>query len=167
MSPETLLPKYRHREGEIDQEKLIHRVSEVFLRERISSSLGLQQLDLFLSRIMNTLFQQSHKLPKEGLRLLLNYDPQKAITPISHVNGKVSGIIYLGNKGLNLTKLSSYGFPIPPGFIITTEIFRSWEIIDNYPPAEKNIKDQLAREISNLERLTGKKESCLLCKALN
>ena len=152
----TLLPKYRPQEGPIDREKLIHRVSEIFLRERIASSLGLQQLDLFITRIMSTLFHQSDKIPREGLRILLNYDPQKAVTPISPVNKGVSDIIYLGSKGLNLSKLNGHGFPVPPGFIITTEIFRCRKIIDNYSPASKNLREQLAREISTLEKMTGK-----------
>ena len=50
----------------------------IFFRDRIALSLGLQQLDLFLSRILSTLFQQSYKLPKDKLRLLLLYDPQIA-----------------------------------------------------------------------------------------
>ena len=153
---DALLPKYRPQEKEIDRDKFMHRVSEVFLRERISSALGLQQLDLFLSRIMNTLFQQSDKVPKDNLRLLLNYDPQKAVTPINPVKKGVSNIIHLGNKGLNLVRLSRYGFPVPPGFIITTEVFRALDVINNYPPAEKNLKDQMAHEISVLEKITGK-----------
>ncbi|MFC1866974.1 PEP/pyruvate-binding domain-containing protein [Thermodesulfobacteriota bacterium] len=151
-----MLPKYGSQGEQFDKDKLIHRVSEVFLRERISSALGLQQLDLFLSRIMTTLFQQSDKLPKKELRLLLNYDPLKAIAPIGSDNRRASGIIYLGNKGLNLVRLREYGFPVPPGFIITTEVFRCREVIYNYPPAEKNLKDQLNHEISALEGLTGK-----------
>ncbi len=152
----ALLPKYRPNEENYDKDKLTHWVSEVFIREKISSALGLQQLDLFLSRIMNTLFQQSDKLPKNHLRLLLNYDPQKAVTSIANRNKRVSGIIHLGNKGLNLVRLSRYGFPVPPGFIITTEVFRCQEVIENYPPADKNLKSQLNREISTLEKLTGK-----------
>jgi len=153
---DRFVPKYMPKDRSIDQEKLIHRVSEIFLRERIASVLGLQQLDLFLGRILNTLFQQSEKLPREGLRLLLNYDPQKIVTAIRPVNKTVSDIIYLGNKGLNLVKLMGHGFPVPPGFIITTELFRCREIIDNYPPADKNLKDQLGRELSSLEKKTGK-----------
>ena len=154
---DKLLPKYRPQEKEIDKEKFAHRVSEVFLRERISSALGLQQLDLFLGRIMNTLFQQSDKVQKDYLRLLLNYDPQKAVTPISPVKKSVSNIIHLGNKGLNLVRLSRYGFPVPPGFIITTEIYRAMDVINTYSPAEKKLVDQIAREISVLEKITGKK----------
>ncbi|MBN1847490.1 MAG: pyruvate, phosphate dikinase [Deltaproteobacteria bacterium] len=153
---EALLPKFKPQEMEIDREKFMHRVTEVFLRERISMALGLQQLDVFLGRIMNTLFQQADKLPKDNLRLLLNYDPQKAVTPINPVKKGVSNIIHLGNKGLNLVRLSRYGFPVPPGFIITTEVFRALEVINNYPTAEKNLRDQIAREITVLENTTGK-----------
>ena len=156
LSQKSLLPKYRWREDRLDQEKHVHIASEIFLRERIATALGLQQLDLFLSRIMNTLFQQADKLPREGLRLLLNYDPQKVVTPIDPVSSEVSDIIHLGNKGLNLVKLNKYGFPVPPGFIITTEIFRCREIVDNYPPASNNLRSQIEREILTLEKLTGK-----------
>ena len=78
------------------------------------------------------------------------------MTPIDEAKGKVSGIIYLGNKGLNMVKLKKYGLPIPPGFIITTEVFRCREIIDSYPPAEQNFKKQLAYNIYYLEKITGK-----------
>ena len=78
---DRLLGKYLPREGGNDREKIIHRVSEVFFRDRIATSLGLQQLDLFLTRILNTLFHQSNMLPKDKLHLLLNYDPQRIVTP--------------------------------------------------------------------------------------
>jgi len=154
--PEQILAKYHPREGMADNEKLYHMTSEIFFRDRITLSLGLQQLDLFLSRILNTLFLQSNKLPKEKLHLLLLYDPKKAMTPINNVHKRVSGIIHLGNKGLNMVKLNNFGMPVPPGFIITTEVFRCREIIDSYPPAEQNFKEQVAKHIADIEKVTGK-----------
>lgn len=153
---DALLPKYRPQGRSPDQEKLVHMVSEIFLRERISSSLGLQQLDLFLSRIMNTLHRQADVLSRERLGQLLNYDPQKAVAPIYRINKAVADIIYLGNKGLNLVRLKRHGFPVPPGFIVTTEVFRYREIIDEYAPTAENLKKQVAREVSALEKVTGK-----------
>ncbi len=143
--------------GTGEREKLIHRVSEVFFRDRIAASLGLLQLDLFLSRIMSTLFHQSNKLPKEKLHRLLNYDPQRAMTSIVEANNRATGIIYLGNKGLNLMKLRNFGLPVPPGFIITTEAFRCREIIDGFLPAQQNFTEQVARQIALLERTSGKR----------
>ncbi len=152
----SLISKYRTNGHAYGRDKLAHRVSEVFLRERIAFALGLQQLDLFLSRIMNTLFRQSDELPKDKLHLLLNYDPQKAISSIASSNRLVSGVVHLGNKGLNLVSLHNSGFRVPPGFIITTEVYRYWDVIQGYSPAEKNFKAQTDNEIADLERLTGK-----------
>ena len=154
--PDALQPKFLTSEEAIDSEKQQHRVSEIFFRDRIALSLGLQQLDLFLSRILSTLFQQSYKLPKDKLQRLLLYDPQNAITPIDSSLARLTGIIYLGNKGLNLVRLKSFGYPVPPGFIITTEVFRCREIIESYPPAEQNFKDKVLQNISALEKATGK-----------
>ncbi len=152
---DQILKKYIPQEGMAD-EKLRHRISEIFFRDRIALSLGLQQLDRFLSRILKTLFHQSDKLPKDKLHLLLNYYPQRAMMSIEQQDSKVTGIIYLGNKGLNLVKLKNFGLPIPPGFIITTEVFRSRKMIESYPAAKQNFKEQVAYQISILEKVTGK-----------
>ncbi|MDM8537468.1 PEP/pyruvate-binding domain-containing protein, partial [Desulfobacterales bacterium HSG17] len=137
-------------------EKMKHRVSEIFFRDKIALSLGLQQLDLFLSRILKTLFHQSYKLPGDKLRLLLNYDPQRAMMSITEPDHRANGIIHLGNKGHNLVKLNKLKFPIPPGFIITTEVFRSREIVEKYPQAALNFKKQISDHIKKLEKMTGK-----------
>lgn len=154
---EQILPKYLPKECPIDPERQKHRISEIFFRDRIATSLGLQQLDVFISKIMTTLFQQSKKLPKDKLHQLLLYDPQKAMTSIADDDKTIaSGIIYLGNKGYNLVKLKGYGLPIPPGFIITTEVFRCRDIISSYGPAYQNYKDQIAQHIKRIEAATGK-----------
>lgn len=157
VQPEALLPKYLPRAGIDDREKLKHRVSEIFFREQIALSLGLKQLDLFLGRILKTLFHQSHKLPQDRLRMLLNYDPQRAMMTISQPDSRATGIIHLGNKGFNLVKLKNFRFPIPPGFIITTEVFRCREVIESYPPAEQNFREQLWNHIHRIEGITGQR----------
>jgi len=153
---DSLLPKFVPQVEVIDREKLQHRASEIFFRDCIALTLGLQQLDLFLSRILSTLFTQSYKLPKDKLQRLLLYDPQNAITPIDSSLARLTGIIYLGNKGLNMIRLKRFGYPVPPGFVITTEVFRCREIIESYLPAEQNFKDQIIQNISALDKATGK-----------
>ncbi|MFP4087251.1 MAG: PEP/pyruvate-binding domain-containing protein [Desulfobacteraceae bacterium] len=156
MPKENLLPKYRASEDLEDSDSLTHRVTEVFLRDRIAASLGLQQLDLFLGRILHTLFDQSDKLPDERVKLLLSYDPQKAITRMDRVRKGLLDIIHLGSKGFNLVKMQALGLPVPPGFIVTTEVFRCREVIDNYPPAKKNFQDQVAAEVKHINKASGK-----------
>ena len=155
---DNLLPKYLPQGKEsVDRERLIHRISEIFFRDQIARSLGLQQMDHFLSRILNTLFHQSDKLPKDKLIMLLNYDPKRAMTTIAGDNRLVSRIIYLGAKGFHMHQLKQFGLPVPPGFIVTTEVFRSREIVEAYPPAEENFREQLSRHIAVLEYKCGKK----------
>ncbi len=151
-----ILEKYLPREEELDAEKIKHRVSEIFFRDRIAASLGLQQLDLFLTRILNTLFHQSNMLPEDRLHLLLNYDSKRIITGLDQVNNKAVGIIYMGNKGLNLLKLKNLGLPIPPGFVVTTEAFRCREIVEGFAPVKKDFHQQVNHQIKRLETITGK-----------
>ncbi len=139
-----------------DREKINHRISEIFFRDQIALSLGLQPLDLLLSRILNTLYNQAARLPKDKLRNLLIYDPQNTTVPIEDTDSRVAGLIYLGNKGLNLMRLTKYGMRVPPGFIITTEVFRFRDIIESYGPAEENYQEQVGRHIRRLEKRAGK-----------
>lgn len=153
---DSVLPKFLPKDIDPDQETcrqdLLHGVSEIFFREKIAACLGLQQLDRFLGRILNTLFQQSYKLPAERLRLLLNYDPERAMMSIIRPSSKAAGIIYLGNKGFNLVKLRNFGFPVPPGFIITTEVFRCRAVIEEYGPAQENFREQVLNHIKEVEQ---------------
>jgi pyruvate,orthophosphate dikinase len=152
------LAKYRSAGSSVnDPDSMRHRVSEIFFRDRIAEALGLQQLDLFLSRILNTLFHQSNKLPADKLNKLLLYDPAKAITAIDRVGRYVAGQIYLGNKGFNLVKLKSFGLPVPPGFIITTETFRWRVLINSYGLAEQNLRQQVRQQIDRLNAITNKR----------
>jgi len=152
-----LLAKYRH-PGEINynQEHRHHRVSEIFFRDRIATSLGLKQLDLFISQILSVLFRQADKLPNQLFHALLNYDAERSISPLSKPKGLVQDVIHMGMKGYNLAKLKGFGLNVPPGFIITSEIFRCREVIENYQPAENHYRDQILCEIKRLEGETGK-----------
>jgi pyruvate,orthophosphate dikinase len=153
---ERILTKYLPRESLEDRERLHHRISEIFFRDQIAASLGLQQLDFFLGRILNTLFQQSYKLPPDKLRQLLLYDPHHSLVAIDSPHSRELGMILLGTKGFNLVKINSMGFRVPPGFIITTEVFRCREVIETYEPAQRNFFEQLTHHLRMLELTTGK-----------
>ena len=154
---ERILPRFLPVEHMKDKEKLKYRISEIFFRDMLSLSLGLQQVDVFLNKILNTLFRQSNKLQKDRLHQLLLYDSKKMVTPISPVLKDVFDLIYLGNKGYNLVQLKRFDFPIPPGFIITTEAFRWRGLINEYKPAKQNFETRVRRELNSLEKITGKK----------
>ncbi len=136
--------------------KLDQRVAEIFFMDRIATSIGLQQMDVFLNRIFHTLFQQSEELSQVHLSRLLNYDPKCSAIEVDSSDPISNNIIFLGNKGLNLIKLKRAGIEIPDGFIITTEVFKCREIINNYKPANINFKRYVGKMVSDLEKRSNK-----------
>ena len=152
-----ILKKYLPDEPEKPASKLVQRVSEIFFKDGIATSIGLQQLDVFLSRILQTLIQQSEKLSPVLLSRLLNYDPNASVAEIGSNDPIINNIINLGNKGLTLTMLKRLAIPVPEGFIITTEVFKCREIINTYKPASISFKNHVRKMIASLEKRTGKK----------
>ena len=152
-----VLPRYLERDPAKPARDQVLRISEIFLRDRIAGSLGLQQLDQLISRVMATFFQQRHKLPPRMLRLVLDYDPSRTTTPIDPVKEELSDVIHLGAKGFNLVRIKARGLPVPPGFIVTTEAFKCREVLETYEPARENFRERIFRQLAGLERLTGKK----------
>lgn len=155
LSMERLLPKYLH--GPVRRKELFHKVSEIFLRDVIASSLGLQRLDLFLARIVNTLYKQAEKLPVDKHYQLLTYNPRNIVVSLSERNSKVSDIVHLGNKGFNIVKMKALGLQVPAGFIVTTEVFKCHELVEAYPPAQNDFREQVDRAMQELEQLTSRR----------
>ncbi len=154
---DQILDKYLPNGLKNNKSKLDYRVAEIFFRDQIATCLGLQQMDVFLNRILHTLFQQSEKLSQIHLSRLLNYDPKYSVTEIGSFDAISNNIIFLGNKGLNLFKLKKVGIAVPEGFIITTEVFKCREIINDYKPANRNFKKYIAKMVGSLEKRTNKK----------
>lgn len=156
LGKKQILKKYLPKSIGKNKSNLDHRVAEVFFMDRIATSLGLQQMDVFLNRILHTLFLQSEQLSQAHLSRLLNYDPQCSVIEVGSWDSISNNIIFLGNKGLNLIKLKKIGAAVPEGFVITTEVFKCREIINSYKPANINFKKYVAKMVANLENHTRK-----------
>lgn len=153
---EHILSKYLHTEKSDNDSEFINKISEQFLREIVACSFGLQQLDSFISRILKTLFEQAEGLDVQTLDLLMSYDPKKALSGIHLPNEITFDRIHLGNKGHNLVKLASLKIPVPPGFIITTEVFRCEKAINKFKYVREHLEEGIKKHLSILERQTGK-----------
>jgi len=72
----------------------------------------------------------------------MTYDGKKVTCSIQHPNSLTYDLIHLGARD---TISSSWlrRDPVPPGFIVTTEVFRCLRIIENY----KHARDHFDREI--------------------
>ena len=153
----NLLPKYIPPDREaITPNEFIHRIGERFFRDLISSTFGLQYLDNFLARIQETLAEQKENLNEADLDLLMTYDPKKVSCFIHRPNRLTNDLIHLGSKGYNLAVLASEGVRVPPGFIITTEVFRCLRIIETYKHAHDHFQREIHSGIQQVERATGR-----------
>ncbi len=153
----NLLPKYVAGHEELSDEELYHQVSERFLRDLIACAFALQALDNFVTKLYQTLVDQRSRLSQEDLDLLMTYDPARTICLLHEPNNLTSDLIHLGNKGFNLYLLTQLNLPVPPGFIITTEVFRCWRVIKKYQRTYEDFLRQVKESLAAIERQTGKK----------
>jgi len=117
-------------------------ISEKFYREIIASAFLVQPLDNFISRILHTLTSMVKTLTPEIIRSVMSYDPDLMSSPIDEPTPDIDNQIFLGAKGYYLKKLFGFNFPIPLGFILTTEMFRRKDAIVRFP--------EMGREIFNI-----------------
>jgi len=151
-----LLPKHRSLWEPDDLPGNILRLSETFMRDLIATTFGLQHLDNFITRIYQTLENQKKLLSEEDLDLLMTYNPDRAISSLHQKNHRSNNLILLGNKGFNLRVLAMDHKPVPPGFIITTEIFRCWPVIKDFYKARDEFMARIRKALTELEDNTGR-----------
>ncbi len=152
---DNLLTKYRPHWDENNLSTTVHRLSETFFRDLIAGTFGLQHLDNFITRIMQTLEAQRDILDENGLDLLMTYNPEKTISSLHDANLRTHNLIHLGNKGFNLMVLADDGKPVPPAFVITTEIFRCWPAVRRFDRARDEFMQRVRYSINELEKITG------------
>ncbi|PJC74828.1 MAG: pyruvate, phosphate dikinase [Syntrophobacterales bacterium CG_4_8_14_3_um_filter_58_8] len=139
-------------------QKAFYQYSENFVRSIIASAFGLQVLDNFVNAVIRTLSAELEKFKdnKEILNLVMAYIPELAISTLYKKNRDADNQILIGNKAYLLKELISFNLSVPPGFIITTEVFRGYEGIVGYKHIYKDLKRRVYKEIKELERITGK-----------
>jgi pyruvate,orthophosphate dikinase len=143
--------------GHKKHEKLIFQHSENFIRGIISSAFGIQVLDNFVNLVIKTLNAELEKFKenKQILKVVMAYNPELTVSSFNKKNKKLDNQILLGNKGYFLKELVSFGFNVPPGFIITTEVFRGFEAVYGYKYIFNDLAVRVNKEIKKLEKITG------------
>ncbi|MEA2082726.1 MAG: PEP/pyruvate-binding domain-containing protein [Thermodesulfobacteriota bacterium] len=169
----NLLPKYRSmlvdrdgsresgspgdtKSGDRISKEQILKLSESVMRDHIAEAFGLRELDNFITGIYHTLEEQKEALDPKSLDLLMTYNPVKVISFLHKPNPWTHNLIHLGNKGYNLTLLAYEKKPVPPGFVITTEIFRCRSVVKNFLSVHNEFMSQMHRSVKKLETMTGR-----------
>jgi len=130
------------------------RRSEIFLRSIITSTYAIQELDLFLRRIGESLRRMTETLSDEACSVVLGYSPTRLICFIHDNSGEHADQLALGYKGYSLKRLSSLGLPVPPGFVVSTELFDIQGALD-YQDLKRDTKERISVALERLEEVSG------------
>ncbi len=131
--------------------------TERFYRDLIATTFLLQPLDNFLSRVLNVLRGMVENLDPAVIKSLMSYDPELISSTLFTPTPQIDNQVFLGAKAYYLKKLTGYGFPIPPGAVLTTELFRLRDALHQLPETNDDIHAIISRRIEDLEVVTGKR----------
>ncbi len=139
------------------QERFYYMESEKFLRNHLSLAFLVQDLDNFITDILESLKNVRDNYSDSFIENMMTYDPDLTFSLLNKGSEEMDNPVFIGAKAFFLKKLNEYGFPVPPGFILTTEVFRHRETIKHHPYMNRELDLQIMNHVSAIERLTGQK----------
>ena len=129
-------------------------VAEMVLRDVLVSALGMQALDRYVTAALRQISMLNGRLGSQALTRMMNYDPERLVSPIHRPDPDTDDQMTLGFKGLGLKQMASYGHKVPEGFILTTELFSAMPAM-SYRPLYDDMIQRVRRALAKLERRVG------------
>jgi pyruvate, orthophosphate dikinase len=129
-------------------------VAEMVLREVLVSALGMQTLDRYVSAALRQISTLAGRLSNPALTRMMNYDPERLVSPVHDAKAGTDDQMTLGFKGLGLKQMASYGHRVPQGFILTTELFSAMPAMA-YRPLFDDTIDRIRVALARLQKETG------------
>ena len=129
-------------------------VAELVLREVLVSGVGLQALDRYMSAALRQISLLNGRLDNRGLTRMMNYDPERLVSPIHKPRRSTDDQTTLGFKGLGLKQMTAYGHRVPEGFVLSTELFGAMPAM-SYPPLYDDTIHRVRKAVGALERQIG------------
>ncbi len=145
-----------HKKNKKMRHELINKVSEEFYRDAIAEAFLMQPLDNFVLRILESLRDMADNLPPDMIKEVMSYNSDLIIARLAHANPDLDNQVFLGSKAYHLKILRMAGFPVPPGFVITTEVFRRHTAIVGHAELRKEMNDMLRQHLGKVEKVAGK-----------
>ncbi len=134
----------------------LHGQAEIFYRDVLGETFLISQLDTLISRILDTLNRMSSTMEPEIIDGVMTFDPDLMTSSIHEADHALDSQIFLGAKGYFLKRLHTFHFPVPNGFVLTTEMYRRRVAISRYPEIFHEVFGLIKRRIAELESRTGK-----------
>ncbi len=136
-------------------QKLVSRKSEEFHRNVIAEAFLVQPLDNFITRILHSLRSMSDRLDASLISDIMSYNSELVISPLNENTPKTDNQVFLGSKAYHLKNLYLAGLPIPPGFVITSEVFRRRNAILGLKELRKELHEMIRKQLQQLEKISG------------
>jgi pyruvate,orthophosphate dikinase len=128
-------------------------VAEAVLRDVLVSALGLQTLDRYVAHTLRQMNGLAASLEEDKLTRIMNYDPDRLISWLHEPNDRTDDQITMGYKALGLKHMMGYGYRIPEGFGLTTELFAVQPAL-TYKPVYDDTIARIRAAIVRLEQIT-------------
>ena len=129
-------------------------VAEMVLREVLVSAWGMQTLDRYAAAALRQIAMLNGRLGVQALTRMMNYDPERLVSPIHKPKAATDDRLSLGYKGLGLKEMASYGLRVPEGFIMSTELFGAMPAM-SYRPLYADTVQRVREALGQMERQTG------------
>lgn len=153
-----VIPKLCNPKGTMSKKEemeLVNKMSEEFYRDIISKAFLMQPLDNFVSRILESLRSMNDNLHHNMIKEIMSYNSDLIMSPLDKRNMQIDNQTFLGSKAYHLKNLTLKGYPIPEGFVITTEVFRRYRAIIAHNDLRKEMHDMIRQHIKYIEQKTG------------
>lgn len=133
----------------------VDRTSEELLRSLIAQTYAIQEMDLFLHGIRCTLRRMTGALSQPACAAVLGYSPARLLSFLHDPLAAHEDQLSLGYKGYSLKRLAELGLPVPPGFVISTELFNLQQALDD-SDVVADVRERMVAAVGRLEALTGR-----------
>ncbi|MBF7095638.1 PEP/pyruvate-binding domain-containing protein [Alkalibacter mobilis] len=155
----SIIPQIFNLDGLKDQDICRKRYlmeSEKFLRDNLSTAFLVQDLDNFVTDIINALRNLIETYSGDLIQSMMHFDPDLTFSSLLKTTDKIDNPVFLGAKAYFLKVLKNHDFPVPAGFIISTEVFRHKDTIDEIPEMARDMDLKIDKHISEVESFTKK-----------
>lgn len=128
--------------------------AEAIYRKLLMGSFMIQGLDVFITNLLESLSQMKRLFKTRDIMKLMSYDPDRLFVHLHSSHTNLDNQVSLGSKAFFLKRLWHFEYPIPPGFVLTTELYRNRDIVNTHPDISDEFDVLLHSNLNRLERHT-------------
>ncbi|HAS73019.1 MAG TPA: hypothetical protein DCS67_02615 [Clostridiales bacterium UBA8960] len=133
------------------------KAKEHFYKDHLFSAFLIGDLDHLITEIISVFDHMRENYSPEMIQNMMTYSPSNMVTALDVPTEALDNQVFLGTKAFFMKKLYGLGFPVPDGFILTTEVFRHKETIKKHKFIKKELDAMILKQIRRMEKRSGKR----------